>query len=215
VEVVDAIGCGAPVGSIEMAPDLNVVVVIVAPFELRTTCAPGVPQPDCSMAVATNTVNVDRPLIVAVVPKTSGVKIDAPLARSTANRKKMAVVADTRGRVAVTRYRAERRFGAGVGVAALVECRLLTGRTHQIRVHLAHIGHPLIGDPAYGTRAGRAQVRVGPHAGEVAAAIAGFARQALHARLLGFTHPATGEELTFESPLPTDMAGLLSNLERL
>ena len=149
------------------------------------------------------------------VPAPAAGEIAGNIGRSAVNRKKMAVVADTRGRAALTRYRVERRFGAGVGVAALVECRLLTGRTHQIRVHLAHIGHPLIGDPAYGTRAGRAQVRFGPHAGEAAAAIAGFARQALHARLLGFTHPATGEELTFESPLPADMAGLLANLERL
>ena len=96
-------------------------------------------------------------------------------------------------------------------VAALLECRLLTGRTHQIRVHLAHIGHPLIGDPAYGTRAGRAVARVGP----VGAEIAGFPRQALHARLLGFTHPATGERLRFDSPLPADMAALIANLELL
>ncbi len=149
------------------------------------------------------------------VPAPAAGEIAGNIGRSAVNRKKMAVVADTRGRAAVTRYRVERRFGAGVGVAALVECRLLTGRTHQIRVHLAHIGHPLIGDPAYGTRAGRAQVRFGPHAGEPAAAIAGFARQALHARLLGFTHPVTGETLTFESPLPADMAELLTNLERL
>ena len=139
-------------------------------------------------------------------------EIAGNIGRSPANRKKMAVVADGRGKPAVTRYRVERRFGAH---AALIECRLLTGRTHQIRVHLAHIGHPLIGDPAYGTRAGRAQVRFGPRAGEAAAAIAGFPRQALHARLLGFTHPVTGETLTFESPLPADMVGLLNNLERL
>jgi 23S rRNA pseudouridine1911/1915/1917 synthase len=82
-------------------------------------------------------------------------------------------------------------------------------------VHLAHIGHPLLGDPAYGPRSARALARFGPHAGEAAAAIAGFPRQALHARLLGFTHPVTGMTLTFESLLPVDMAGLLANLERL
>src|SRR5712692_3021148 len=146
------------------------------------------------------------------VPVPAAGEIAGNIGRSAVNRKKMAVVADTRGRPALTRYRIERRFGDH---ATLIECRLLTGRTHQIRVHLAHIGHPLIGDPAYGTRAGRAQVRFGPRAGEAAAAIAGFPRQALHARLLGFTHPVTGETLTFESPLPADMAGLLNNLERL
>ena len=111
-------------------------------------------------------------------------------------------------REAMTRYRVEQRFR---DYAALIECRLLTGRTHQIRVHLAHIGHPLIGDPAYGTRAGRAVTRTG----NVGAEIATFARQALHARLLGFTHPTSGDRLRFESSLPADMTTLLSNLERL
>jgi 23S rRNA pseudouridine1911/1915/1917 synthase len=150
--------------------------------------------------------------VVWGVPVPAAGEIVGNIGRSTVNRKKMAVVAAARGRPAMTRYRVERRFGAGIaGGAALIECRLLTGRTHQIRVHLAHIGHPLIGDPAYGTRAGRGVAR----SGEAGAAIAGFPRQALHARLLGFTHPATGETLTFDSPLPADMARLLSNLERL
>jgi 23S rRNA pseudouridine1911/1915/1917 synthase len=108
----------------------------------------------------------------------------------------------------VTRYRVERAFEEHV---ALIECRLLTGRTHQIRVHLAHIGHPLVGDPVYGTRAGRAVARSGTQG----AGIAAFPRQALHAGILGFSHPATGERLRFASPLPADMAGLLANLERL
>ena len=139
-------------------------------------------------------------------------EIAGNIGRSPKNRKKMAVVADSHGKPAVTRYRVERRFGnAGAGRAALVECRLLTGRTHQIRVHLAHIGHPLIGDPAYGAGARRAAARLGPLGAEIAT----FARQALHARLLGFTHPATGERLRFESPLPADMARLVTNLERL
>ena len=142
------------------------------------------------------------------VPVPSAGEISGNIGRSPRNRKKMAVVGESRGKAAVTRYRVERRFGDH---AALIECRLLTGRTHQIRVHLAHAGHPLIGDPVYGTRAGRGVVRFGA-AGE---AIAGFPRQALHARLLGFTHPATGEKLRFESPLPRDMAGLLKSLELL
>ena len=144
--------------------------------------------------------------VVWGVPAPPAGEIAGNIGRSAANRKKMAVVAASRGRPAVTRYRVERRFR---DVAAIVECRLLTGRTHQIRVHLAHIGHPLIGDPLYGSRAGRALAR----AGERAAEIAGFPRQALHARLLGFRHPATGEQLSFESPAPADMTGLLANLE--
>ena len=142
------------------------------------------------------------------VPVPAAGEISGNIGRSSSNRKKMAVVAATRGKPAVTRYRVERRFG---NHAALIECRLLTGRTHQIRVHLAHAGHPLIGDPVYGTRGGRAVARLGPSG----AAIAGFPRQALHARLLGFTHPATDEKLTFESPLPMDMEELLTNLELL
>jgi 23S rRNA pseudouridine1911/1915/1917 synthase len=139
-------------------------------------------------------------------------EIAGNIGRSPSNRKKMAVVPETRGRTAVTRYRVEQRFSADtLTVAALIECRLLTGRTHQIRVHLAHIGHPLIGDPTYGARAGRRLVGAGP----VAAAIARFPRQALHARLLGFRHPVSGEPLSFSSPLPADMAGLLANLELL
>src|SRR5229473_10474 len=145
--------------------------------------------------------------IVWGVPAPAAGEIVGNIGRSPANRKKMAVVADTRGRSAVTRYRVMRRFDAGIiGVAALTECRLLTGRTHQIRVHLAHIGHPLIGDPAYGTPAGRRLVHSGVGVGPAGAAIAEFPRQALHARLLGFIHPATGEQLSFESPLPADIA---------
>jgi 23S rRNA pseudouridine1911/1915/1917 synthase len=142
------------------------------------------------------------------VPVPTTREISGNIGRSPRNRKKMAVVADGRGKAAVTRYRVERRFADH---AALIECRLLTGRTHQIRVHLAHAGHPLIGDPVYGTRAGRAVTRLGP----AGAAIGAFPRQALHARLLGFTHPATGEKLAFESPLPDDLIGLKRNLELL
>jgi 23S rRNA pseudouridine1911/1915/1917 synthase len=142
------------------------------------------------------------------VPVPASGEISGNIGRSPSNRKKMAVVAATRGKPAVTRYRVERRFGDH---AALIECRLLTGRTHQIRVHLAHGGHPLIGDPVYGARAGRAVARLG----RAGAAIIAFSRQALHARLLGFTHPATGEKLTFESALPADMEELKTNLELL
>jgi 23S rRNA pseudouridine1911/1915/1917 synthase len=134
--------------------------------------------------------------------------IEGNIARSTHDRKKMALV-KTGGRHAVTHYRVERSFGpAEKLLAARVACRLETGRTHQIRVHLASKGTPCLGDPTYGS---------GPPAEKVRAAIreAGLARQALHAAVLGFRHPVTGERLRFESPLPPDMArceALLSQL---
>jgi 23S rRNA pseudouridine1911/1915/1917 synthase len=142
------------------------------------------------------------------VPLPAAGEISGNIGRSPRNRKKMAVVGDARGKPAVTRYRVAQRFGDH---AALIDCRLLTGRTHQIRVHLAYAGHPLIGDPVYGSRAGRRVARLGPAGAE----IAGFLRQALHARRLGFIHPATGETLTFESPLPPDLQRLTRNLELL
>jgi 23S rRNA pseudouridine1911/1915/1917 synthase len=153
------------------------------------------------------------------MPAPSAGEIAGNIGRSPADRKKMAVLraglTEARGRPAVTRYRVERRFGPSGEAAALLECRLLTGRTHQIRVHLAHLGHPLIGDQVYGRRGGRLPVRTGSDAGPALAQIVAFPRQALHARRLGFTHPANGEVLTFDSPLPADMVDLLSNLELL
>ncbi|MBV9858693.1 MAG: RluA family pseudouridine synthase [Alphaproteobacteria bacterium] len=146
--------------------------------------------------------------IVWGVPRPPEGEIAGNIGRSAGNRKKMAVVSEGRGKSAVTRYRVERAFKAE---AALLDCRLATGRTHQIRVHLAERGNPLIGDPVYGRRSGRALARAGP----LGAAIAGFPRQALHARLLGFKHPASGLDLCFESALPVDMAALLADLERL
>jgi 23S rRNA pseudouridine1911/1915/1917 synthase len=142
------------------------------------------------------------------VPAPLAGEIVGNIGRSATNRKKMAVIGEGRGKPAVTRYRVERSFQAR---AALVECRLGTGRTHQIRVHLAHRGHPLIGDALYGTRAGRAVTRGGGVGPEIAA----FPRQALHARLLGFTHPAGRGHLVFDSSLPADLNDLKADLERL
>lgn len=142
--------------------------------------------------------------IVCGVPLPTTGEIAGNIGRSMTNRKKMAVVGAGRGKPAVTRYKVERAFADR---AALLECRLLTGRTHQIRVHLAERGHPLIGDPVYGGRAARR------FAADSAAAA--FPRQALHARELGFSHPATGEYLEFASGLPADMKSLLLTLERL
>jgi 23S rRNA pseudouridine1911/1915/1917 synthase len=135
-------------------------------------------------------------------------EIAGNIGRSIANRKKMAVVREDRGKPAITHYRVERSFRSR---AALLECRLATGRTHQIRVHLTHRGYPLIGDRVYGTRAGRDIARGGP----VGALIAAFPRQALHARSLGFTHPDGRGRLSFASPLPRDLCELVSNLEQL
>jgi 23S rRNA pseudouridine1911/1915/1917 synthase len=119
----------------------------------------------------------------------------------------MAVRPEGSGKPAVTHYRTLRRFGEA---AALLECRLETGRTHQIRVHLTHIGHPLVGDPVYGR--GRT-ARLAGLAEAVRDKLRTFPRQALHAAVLGFAHPVSGEALRFESPLPADIAALLAGLE--
>jgi 23S rRNA pseudouridine1911/1915/1917 synthase len=141
-------------------------------------------------------------------PRARSGAVDAPIARSTHDRKKMAI-ARTGGRRAVTHYVVERAFGpAEKPLAARLACRLETGRTHQIRVHLASLGCPCLGDPVYGS---------GPPAEPVRRAIAdaGLTRQALHAAVLGFRHPITGETLRFEAPLPPDMAALAANLAKL
>jgi len=133
--------------------------------------------------------------IVSGVPKTAGGVIDAPLARSSTNRKKIAIVEGKRGKRAVTHWRRIELLKD----AALVECRLETGRTHQVRVHMASIGHALLGDPVYG--------RAGKTHGKILKEL-GFHRQALHAAELGFTHPVTKDKLSFSSPMPPDMQEL-------
>ncbi|HEX9858053.1 MAG TPA: RluA family pseudouridine synthase [Paracoccaceae bacterium] len=137
------------------------------------------------------------------------VKIATNLARHKTDRQRQAVLWDA-GRHAVTRARVLETFGVPP-VAALVECWLETGRTHQIRVHMAHAGHVLIGDQTYGGRRIVAAKAVGEAAAEAAR---NFPRQALHAASLGFTHPVTGEELLFEVPLPDDMQALVEALSR-
>jgi len=153
---------------------------------------------------------VDRAYAAIVwgVPTPPSGEITGNIGRSAVNRKKMTVVRDGRGKPAITHYRVERSFHSQ---AALLECRLATGRTHQIRVHLANRGHPVIGDQVYGSRAGRDVARGGANGARIAA----FPRQALHARLLGFAHPAGGGRLMFDSPLPADIHELVGNLERL
>ena len=137
--------------------------------------------------------------IVSGVPRTPAGTVDAPLARSSANRKKIAVVKDGRGKRAVTHWK---RLEA-LRDAALVECRLETGRTHQVRVHMASIGHPLVGDSVYGG-SGKAHRKTLQDLG--------FHRQALHAAGLGFIHPVTRNRLSFQSGMPTDMQELFTAL---
>ncbi|MCV2869152.1 RluA family pseudouridine synthase [Defluviimonas sp. WL0002] len=134
-------------------------------------------------------------------------KITTQLARHKTDRQRQAVLFQG-GRHAVTRVRVLEILGEPPA-AALVECWLETGRTHQIRVHMAHAGHGLVGDQTYGGRRKLSAKAVGDAASQAAAA---FPRQALHAATLGFSHPVTGEWLEFESPLPDDMAALLSAL---
>jgi 23S rRNA pseudouridine1911/1915/1917 synthase len=153
-------------------------------------------------------------------PRPGAGTIDAALARSLNDRKKMAVVDERthfNPRHAVTHYKLTESFGRGRAklkgdaLASLIECQLETGRTHQIRVHLAHIGHPLIGDPLYGRRPGLAGLRpIDDAADHAIAVLAKFRRQALHAKLLGFTHPITGESLRFEVEAPEDFQQLRS-----
>ncbi len=156
--------------------------------------------------------------IVAGQPLPAEATLRGVIARSSADRKKMALIGPEirpegergahrteRGKHAVTHYRVLQRFGAlaASDSAALVECRLETGRTHQVRVHMASIGHALLGDPVYGRT---------PKGLRTLLADLGFARQALHAAVLGFIHPVSAEALRFESALPGDMRELLAHL---
>jgi 23S rRNA pseudouridine1911/1915/1917 synthase len=145
--------------------------------------------------------SIDRRYLAIVngIPTESEGTIDAPLARSATNRKKIAIVEGKRGKHAVTHWR---RLDV-LNDAALVECRLETGRTHQVRVHMASIGHPLLGDPVYG-RSGKAH-------GKILKELQ-FQRQALHAAELGFSHPVTKRRLSFSSPMPPDMQELFNAL---
>ena len=155
-------------------------------------------------------------------PRERAARIENRLVRSSEDRRKFVVARDPKteaGKTAITQYWTVESFGqsifesVGRAAAALLECRLETGRTHQIRAHLAHLGAPLIGDPLYGKH--RGLNAAGPHAAAADAAVRAFPRQALHAAILGFRHPVSGEELRFESPIPDDMAALIEILRQL
>ena len=137
--------------------------------------------------------------VVSGIPAPPAGTVRTQIGRSTINRQKMAVLRDNKGKHAVTHYRMVEHFNS----TALIGCTLETGRTHQVRVHMAHIGHPLIGDSVYSNR--QNAYKIGPNQSK-------FDRQALHAALLGFIHPITGETMCFESRLPEDMQLLLSAL---
>lgn len=135
--------------------------------------------------------------IVSGLPRVKAGTVDAPLARSPQNRKKVAIVSG--GKHAITHWRELRELRD----AALVECRLETGRTHQVRVHMASLGHPLVGDPVYGQTKSSHRALL---------ETLGFRRQALHAARLGFIHPITSVALSFESEMPADMQELFNQL---
>jgi len=145
--------------------------------------------------------SIDRRYLAVATgrPMPANGSVDAALARSATNRKKMAVVAEGRGKRAVTHYRTIEPLDG----ATLIECRLETGRTHQVRVHMTHIGHPLAGDPVYG--------RAKKPLSDVLKTL-GFARQALHAAHLGFIHPVSGNAIALDSEYPADMRELIDKL---
>jgi len=141
-------------------------------------------------------------------------RIEAPIGRHPTSRTKMAVLPADKGRHAATHWRVVETYGHNKDdpIASLIECELETGRTHQVRVHLAHIGHPLIGDPLYG-RGFKSKLKKLPQAEQ--AKVAALDRQALHAERLVFVHPVTGTLLEFNSPLPNDLAEIADTLSEL
>jgi 23S rRNA pseudouridine1911/1915/1917 synthase len=159
-----------------------------------------------SEAFAARDLERDYLALVWGLPQPAAGEIEGAIGRHPADRKRMAVVTRN-GKPALTRYATERAWGAA---CALLRCRLATGRTHQIRVHLAEAGHALVGDPVY--------LRRTPAAARLLSApvrdgLLAFPRQALHAATLGFRHPVTGQSLSFSSPLPEDFVSLIKLLE--
>ncbi len=159
-----------------------------------------------SAAFAAHDIERAYQAVVWGVPSPGSGEIAGNIGRHPTDRKRMAIV-NRGGKPALTRYRLLRRLGSA---ASLVECRLATGRTHQIRVHMAALGHPVIGDPVYGRSSATRQASMKP---ALRQSVTGFGRQALHAVLLGFTHPRTGARVRWEAPLPKDINKLINSLE--
>jgi 23S rRNA pseudouridine1911/1915/1917 synthase len=162
------------------------------------------PEVHTALVAAISEREVDRHYIALCTGvMTAGGTVDEPIGRHRSLRTRMAVRGD--GRPAVTHYRVLKRFRAHT----LVRAELETGRTHQIRVHLSHIGYPIVGDPEYG---GRRRLPAGASP-ELVAALEGFRRQALHAARLKLEHPVSGKEMAWDAPLPGDMEALLKVME--
>src|SRR5260221_3091393 len=159
-----------------------------------------------SAAFARHDIERSYKCVVWGVPQPREGRIEGNIGRSSADRKKMAVV-KSGGKPAVTHYQVLKGLGDG---AALVECQLETGRTHQIRVHLSTLGYPLVGDQTYGRATPARRSRLMPSARDAATT---FPRQALHAATLGFRHPRTGAEMSWLSPLPDDLLALIKALD--
>ncbi len=166
--------------------------------------------------------DIDRTYLALVrgAPRPLAGTVETDIARSPKDRKKMAVVAPDTGRHAVTHYRALETYGEMSKVearpaAALIECRLETGRTHQIRVHMAHLGCSLIGDPVYGRHRGIKAAGRGVAFDTATSMARKLTRQALHAASLAFVHPVTGETISADAPLPDDMQALQRALQAM
>jgi 23S rRNA pseudouridine1911/1915/1917 synthase len=145
------------------------------------------------------------------VPRISPFTVDAPIRRDPRNREKMAVAPPGLGREAITHGEVVERFGGANAPASLIRCQLETGRTHQIRVHMAHSGHPVLGDRLYGSGFRTKESLLAAPARD---ALAALGRQALHAETLAFAHPVSGARLAFQRPPPADMARLIAALRR-
>lgn len=169
---------------------------------------------------ATHTIDRTYLALTRGAPRPSVGTVRTDIARSQSDRKKMAVVAEGEGRHAVTHYKVLESYGEiskteARAAAALIECRLETGRTHQIRVHMAHLGCSLIGDPVYGRHRGIKATGRGEAFDAATSLARKLTRQALHAASLGFVHPVTGENVFVETPLPDDLQAVREALHRL